>query len=62
MLFCYKNVSKWQGEFEKANEKIAKVYELKEGRYVKKGDFERENLVFELSKCGIDFDFSKIWY
>ncbi len=43
------------------DDKVAKVYELKEGRYIKMGDFTDESTVFGLPKCKIEFDFSKIW-
>lgn len=39
----------------------AKVYKLKEGRYIKQGDFSDEKYSFELSKCDIYFDFDFIW-
>lgn len=39
----------------------AKVYKLKEDKYVKVGDFTDEHYTFELEKCSIDFDFSFIW-
>lgn len=44
-------------------EEIAKVYELKEGRYIKICDASDEVVVFELPECEkrVDFDFSKIW-
>lgn len=41
--------------------KVAKAYELKEGRYIKMGDFSDEKTSFSLSDCEIEFDFSKIW-
>ena len=41
--------------------KIAKLYKLKDGRYIKVNDFSTENYTFELDGCSIDFDFSKIW-
>ena len=41
--------------------KVAKVYELKDGRYIKAGDFSDEKYTFIADKCKIDFDFSKIW-
>ena len=41
--------------------KIAKVYKLKDGRYIKMGDFSDEKTTFELPSCEIEFDFSKIW-
>lgn len=40
---------------------MAKVYRLKDGRYIKAGDFSEEVYEFSLDACGIDFDFSKIW-
>jgi len=41
--------------------KVAKVYTLKDGRYIKSGDFSDEKHIFTTDKCKIDFDFSKIW-
>jgi len=41
--------------------KVAKVFELIDGRYTKKGDFSDEKVLFELDKCAFEFDFSKIW-
>ena len=45
------------------NENMAKAYELREGRYIKIGDFENEKLSFKLKECeeNLEFDFSKIW-
>ncbi len=40
---------------------MAKVYELKEGRYIKVGDYSDESFLFNIDTCSIDFDFSKIW-
>ena len=40
---------------------VAKAYELKEGRYIKKGDFSDEKTTFTLPGCEIAFDFSRIW-
>jgi len=40
---------------------VAKVYALKEGKYLKVGDFSDEKYIFTTDKCKIDFDFSKIW-
>jgi Uma2 family endonuclease len=40
---------------------IAKLYKLKEGRYIKENDFSDELYIFELNECNINFDFSKIW-
>lgn len=41
--------------------KKAKVYRLVDGAYRKVGDFQDEDHDFELSKCRIHFDFSRIW-
>jgi len=41
--------------------KVAKVYRLKYGKYIKVNDFENEKYKFDLEDCSIDFDFSKIW-
>jgi len=45
------------------NERNAKLYKLKEGKYIKQGDFSDEKYAFELKKCStqLKFDFSKIW-
>ena len=40
---------------------IAKVYILKDGKYIKLCDAYEDSLLFELEKCSFDFDFSKIW-
>lgn len=40
---------------------IAKVYELYHGRYVKKIDATDETVTFDLGKCPLTLDFSKIW-
>ncbi|MFO7875432.1 MAG: Uma2 family endonuclease [Desulfovermiculus sp.] len=42
--------------------KKAKVYRLIQGTYQKLGDFQDERFIFELSKCHIEFDFSRIWF
>ena len=46
-----------------AKEKIAKVYELKEGRYIKMLDASDESVMFAVEECSAEltFDFSKIW-
>ncbi len=41
--------------------KKAKVWRLIEGEYRKVADFHDETHRFDLSKCSIDFDFSKLW-
>jgi len=46
-----------------AEERIAKVYELKEGRYIKVCDASDEVVTFDIKECNktVTFDFSKIW-
>ncbi|MFN3397747.1 MAG: Uma2 family endonuclease [Sulfurimicrobium sp.] len=39
----------------------AKVYRLIDGEYRKVADFCNETHHFELSKCALDFDFSRLW-
>ncbi|HLF96184.1 MAG TPA: Uma2 family endonuclease [Methylococcaceae bacterium] len=41
--------------------KKAKVYRLMDGDYRKMGDFHQETYRFDLSKCAIEFDFSRLW-
>ena len=43
------------------NESIAKVYELKDGRYIKLCDAYEDSVDFDLKECAFTFDFSKIW-
>ncbi len=43
------------------DDKVAKAYELKDGRYIKMGDFSDELTTFKLPGCEIEFDFSSIW-
>ncbi len=45
------------------DEKMAKAYSLRDGKYIKIGDFIDEKLTFELNECDkpLEFDFSKIW-
>ena len=45
------------------NEEMAKVYELKEGRYIKVCDATDEIVKFSIKECSsnLEFDFSKIW-
>lgn len=40
---------------------LAKVYEFKEGRYIKLCDTSDKTITFHLEHCSIDFNFSKIW-
>jgi Uma2 family endonuclease len=42
-------------------ERIAKVYRLHEGRYIKVLDANKDNVEFDLGKCSIQFEFAKIW-
>jgi len=41
--------------------KKAKVWHLVDGQYRKVADFQDEPYRFDLSKCGINFDFSRLW-
>ncbi len=45
------------------DDNVAKVYELKEGRYIKMGDMTHEKVEFNIKECKehLEFDFSKIW-
>ena len=45
------------------DEDMAKVYELKDGRYIKMCDVSDETVKFNVEECNtkIKFDFSKIW-
>jgi len=45
-------------------DEIAKVYELKDGRYIKVCDASDETVTFNIKECNntIKFDFSKIWW
>jgi len=44
-------------------EQIAKVYELKDGKYIKVCDASDETVKFDIKECSgeMEFDFSKIW-
>ena len=42
-------------------ESIAKVYRLKEGRYIKVCDAYEDSVDFDLNECSFTFDFAKIW-
>jgi Uma2 family endonuclease len=44
------------------DENLAKVFKLHEGRYIKALDATDETFTFDIGKCKIEFDFSKIWY
>lgn len=45
------------------DDKVAKVYHLKEGRYIKLIDASHEKVNFNIKECNqeVEFDFSKIW-
>lgn len=45
------------------DDKVAKVYHLKEGRYIKLIDANHEKVNFNIKECDqkVEFDFSKIW-
>ena len=45
------------------NENMAKVYELKDGRYIKICDASDETIQLKIDECDkiLEFDFSKIW-
>jgi len=43
------------------DDKIAKVYKLKDGKYIKAIDAHSEVVEFNLKECSFEFDFSKIW-
>jgi len=58
-LYQHEGVKYYTIVYPKKN--IAKVYKLKDGRYIKVNDFSTENYTFNLDDCSIDFDFSKIW-
>ena len=44
-------------------EEIAKIYELKDGRYIKVCDASDEKVTFDIKECSstMSFDFAKIW-
>ena len=42
-------------------EKVAKVYRLYEGRYIKEADFTNEQFDFTIKECALNIDFSQIW-
>jgi len=42
-------------------DRVAKVFHLREGRYVKLADVVDETVEFDLGKCRIAFDFGLIW-
>lgn len=41
--------------------RVAKLYSLREGRYIKRLDARDECCEFDLGKCLIELDFSRIW-
>ena len=43
------------------DDRVCKVFHLQDGRYIKLADAANETLEFDLGKCRIAFDFSRIW-
>ncbi len=43
------------------DDKVAKVYQLVQGKYIKLSDVDKQTITFDLGKCQIEFDFSQIW-
>ena len=44
-----------------AEDRVAKIYQIHEGRYIKLCDVADESVDFDLGECSIHFDFSLIW-
>lgn len=42
-------------------ERVAKIFRLQDGRYIKALDAGKDRVEFDLGKCSILFDFAKIW-
>jgi len=42
-------------------EKVAKVYRLHEGRFIKEADFCTEQFDFKIKECDVSLDFSQVW-
>ncbi|BCN92707.1 hypothetical protein THMIRHAM_04920 [Thiomicrorhabdus immobilis] len=43
------------------DEKMAKVYRLHEGRFIKEADYSNERFDFKIRECDLSIDFSQIW-
>ena len=43
------------------DDEVAKVYELKNGRYTKLKDTTNDKIKFKFKECEIEIDFSKLW-
>ena len=43
------------------DDKVAKVYQLVKGQYVKLADVDKAIVEFDLGQCQLAFDFAKIW-
>ena len=43
------------------DDEVAKVYELKEGRYTKLKDTTNDKIKFKFKECEMEIDFSKLW-
>jgi Uma2 family endonuclease len=41
--------------------RVAKVYRLHEGRYIKEADFSNEQFNFAIKECELSLDFSLVW-
>ncbi len=42
-------------------EHVLKVYQLRDGRYLKQADLSRESFDFDLGRCRFTLDFSRLW-
>ena len=43
------------------DEKLIRIYELNQGRYIKQTDAATETFSFNLTKCQIEFNCSRVW-
>ena len=43
------------------DDSVAKIYKLKDGKYIKEGDFNKQSYKFTFDECFFEFDFSQIW-
>lgn len=43
------------------DEKVAKVYRLHEGRFIKEADYSNEQFDFTIRECDLTIDFSQVW-
>jgi len=42
-------------------DRIAKIYRLQDGRFVKAADVVEETFEFDLGVCSFNLDFSRVW-